>query len=256
VWLCQCRLVAEGRIQADPTQLAAVENLQLLQQELIRKVQENFLHAQQQQQQQQLAAGAFTADVNAVQDAAASTTTPSSSGNGSSGSSGNGSSSSSRLPVQGAYLWGPVGSGKTLLMDLFLKTLPAAQIPQAAHPNSSSNSSSSSSSDSMLLHVEAERLHFHTFMLGVHHQLHQLQQALPTVVGTSRAGLPVYRWAREITLTEVSEICPLFCRGGALYKQLCVKVGWWALRIYMCAWRSMTYVMPNRVATQGSDSMS
>jgi hypothetical protein len=48
----------------------------------------------------------------------------------------------------------------------------------------------------MLLHVEAERLHFHTFMLGVHHQLHQLQQALPTVVGTSRAGLPVYRWAR------------------------------------------------------------
>lgn len=69
---------------------------------------------------------------------------------------------------QGAYLWGPVGSGKTRLLDLFLATLPPAAGPPL-------------------------RLHFHEFILGVHRQLHLLHEALPRVVGRSRAGLPVYR---------------------------------------------------------------
>jgi hypothetical protein len=112
-----------------------------------------------------------------------------------------------------------VGSGKTMLMDLFLKTLPhipLQQSPAPPTPNPTSNSSSTGSSSTdgsstagrvvlppgapdelwtSSLCVEAERLHFHTFMLGVHQQLHQLQQALPKVVGRSRSGLPVYRCA-------------------------------------------------------------
>src|SRR5476651_2795636 len=51
-------------------------------------------------------------------------------------------------PVQGLYMWGGVGRGKTWLMDLFFQTLPG---------------------DRKL------RLHFHRFMLRVHEQLTELQ---------------------------------------------------------------------------------
>ncbi len=50
-------------------------------------------------------------------------------------------------PVTGLYLWGPVGRGKTLLMDLFYQSL---------DPDS------------------ALRLHFHRFMALVHRQLNEL----------------------------------------------------------------------------------
>ena len=48
-------------------------------------------------------------------------------------------------PASGIYFWGGVGRGKTLLMDLFYQSLPD--------------------------HVPAERIHFHSFMNRIHHEL-------------------------------------------------------------------------------------
>ncbi|QLK59684.1 cell division protein ZapE [Enterobacteriaceae bacterium Kacie_13] len=54
----------------------------------------------------------------------------------------------SQRPVQGLYMWGGVGRGKTWLMDLFFHSLPGER---------------------------KLRLHFHRFMLRVHEELTQLQ---------------------------------------------------------------------------------
>ncbi len=51
-------------------------------------------------------------------------------------------------PVQGLYMWGGVGRGKTWLMDLFFHSLPGER---------------------------KLRLHFHRFMLRVHQELTELQ---------------------------------------------------------------------------------
>ncbi|PHM39763.1 ATPase [Xenorhabdus mauleonii] len=52
------------------------------------------------------------------------------------------------LPVQGLYMWGGVGRGKTWLMDMFYQSLPTER---------------------------KLRLHFHRFMLRVHEELMKLQ---------------------------------------------------------------------------------
>lgn len=55
----------------------------------------------------------------------------------------------SNLP-QGLYLYGDVGSGKTMLMDLFYDTLPRSVKTKT-------------------------RIHFHNFMQDVHKRLHRLK---------------------------------------------------------------------------------
>ncbi|NKI76146.1 cell division protein ZapE [Dickeya sp. CFBP 2040] len=59
-----------------------------------------------------------------------------------------GNKEKSPSPVQGLYMWGGVGRGKTWLMDLFFHSLPSER---------------------------KLRLHFHRFMLRVHEELNQLQ---------------------------------------------------------------------------------
>ena len=58
------------------------------------------------------------------------------------------SAKTSERPVQGLYMWGGVGRGKTWLMDMFYHSLPGDR---------------------------KMRLHFHRFMLRVHEELTQLQ---------------------------------------------------------------------------------
>ncbi|WP_397448852.1 cell division protein ZapE [Pseudomonas sp. NA-150] len=71
-------------------------------------------------------------------------------------------------PIKGVYLWGPVGRGKTWLMDRFFDSLS----------------------------VPARRQHFHHFMRWVHKRLFQL-------VGTAN---PLRALARELA-TEVRVLC-------------------------------------------------
>lgn len=66
----------------------------------------------------------------------------------------------------GLYLWGGTGCGKTMLMDVFYRALPAGAVPKL-------------------------RVHFHAFMLGVHARLHALRQG-------GRRGDPLVALADEI----------------------------------------------------------
>ncbi len=85
---------------------------------------------------------------------------------------------------RGAYLWGTIGSGKTMLLDLFC----------------------SSFSDADQQQFGLSRLHFHEFMLKIHSQLHSLQESLPRIKGQSQFGLPVYRQAIIKPLWQISAV--------------------------------------------------
>jgi cell division protein ZapE len=73
----------------------------------------------------------------------------------------------SRAKIRGLYLWGGVGRGKTLLMDLFYQSLPAV--------------------------IERRRTHFHSFMNQIHAALRQktnvenpLKQVARDIAATTR----------------------------------------------------------------------
>ena len=81
----------------------------------------------------------------------------------------------SQIP-KGLYLYGDVGTGKTMLMDLFYNSLP--------------------------LHISRKRrVHFHAFMIDVHKRIHAMKQKLG-----HRGGDPIEPVARDLA-TEAYILC-------------------------------------------------
>lgn len=66
-------------------------------------------------------------------------------------------------PLKGVYMYGGVGRGKSMLMDLFFEQIPPA--------------------------LPRKRLHFHEFMIRVHDYLHQARQSARSQAGPDRALL-------------------------------------------------------------------
>jgi cell division protein ZapE len=122
-----------------------------------------------------------------------------------------------REPVRGLYLWGSVGRGKTLLMDLFYNALPFA---------------------------EKRRQHFHRFMAHVHDRLRQhrdvenpLEVVAEEIAADTRVicfdefavtdiadamllgGLLAGLFARGVTLAATSNIVPDQLYSGGLQRQ-------------------------------------
>src|ERR1700761_6262260 len=83
------------------------------------------------------------------------------------------SSTSNTSRPHGLYLYGDVGTGKTMLMDIFYNTLPA----RIAHKR---------------------RVHFHAFMLDVHKRMHAAKAA--------GAGDPLLPVARDLA-NEAHVLC-------------------------------------------------
>lgn len=80
-------------------------------------------------------------------------------------------------PIRGLYVWGSVGRGKTMLMDMFFTRLGG---------------------------VSKRRAHFNVFMADVHERIHAFRQKVKA--GEARDGDPIGPVARAIA-TEASVLC-------------------------------------------------
>jgi len=81
--------------------------------------------------------------------------------------------------IRGIYMYGGVGCGKTMMMDMFFESLPS-NIPKV-------------------------RKHFHTFMLEVHQKLHKLRTA--AVQNNSPITNPLMHVAKEFVQTQGFVLC-------------------------------------------------
>jgi cell division protein ZapE len=80
-------------------------------------------------------------------------------------------------PVKGLYLYGDVGRGKTMLMDLFFETSEV---------------------------VQKRRVHFHEFMLDVHERVYEHRRAMPR--GDSPSEDPI-----RLTAADLAQDATLLC---------------------------------------------
>jgi len=72
------------------------------------------------------------------------------------------------LPPKGMYIHGPVGVGKSFLMDLFYASVNAPDDKHSCNQNSHSHPK-----------ITKRRVHFHEFMLDVHHRIFVYKQKYP-----------------------------------------------------------------------------
>ena len=108
--------------------------------------------------------------------------------------------SNMRVP-RGLFLHGPVGTGKSMLMDSFFEMIPE--------------------------YVCKKRVHFHSFMQDVHSRIHRLKQedlaknGRNFQIDTTLERNPIYRVAIQIS-SEVSLLC--FDEFHDItYKPICFK---------------------------------
>lgn len=118
---------------------------------------------------------------------------------------------------RGLYIHGPVGTGKTMLMDAFVETcrllLPPSDPPASADGDGvedgdggDNNNNNNNNNDRI------RRYHFHNFLSQVHTRIHNLKQqdlkekGRNFTVDTSTANNPIHRVGHQLA-SELSVLC-------------------------------------------------
>lgn len=99
-----------------------------------------------------------------------------------------------KTPVRGLYLWGGVGTGKTLLMDMFYRSLPNGI---------------------------GRRIHCHRFMQSIHEQKHHVraQQQPLKIIATALANKHRVLCLDEFAVTDITDAMILYGLLVALFAQ-------------------------------------
>jgi len=206
--------VASGRVRADAAQAAAAAALDGVFGRVVRFAEKRAIFARE--QEAAVAAAAAAAAAGAVPPPAPAPALPAAAATAAPGAAGGGGGGGGTLEPppdvraqgsvpRGLYLFGGVGTGKSLLMDTLFEAVaaigrvgagasagagsgagaparalplaPAAPAPAPARASAYAPSPTPSSAPSPLASLPARRVHFHAFMLEVHSRVHAAKRA-------------------------------------------------------------------------------